>query len=111
MCCVVVCDLETSGIGAPYIYDISHLRVKCTAVIRHNFGVEEIEPHKKKLYRSIEHCFNCCGCRIYWPEYDVMTFRSTTDRIYDSGPIRLYYNTTVLQLPTVFSTVTCCTDL
>jgi hypothetical protein len=27
-CCVVVCDLETSRIGAPYIYDISHLRVK-----------------------------------------------------------------------------------
>jgi len=28
LCCVVVCDLETSGIGAPYIYDISNLRVK-----------------------------------------------------------------------------------
>ena len=27
MCCVVVCDLETSRMGAPYIYDISHLRV------------------------------------------------------------------------------------
>jgi len=27
-CCVVVCDLETSRMGAPYIYDISHLRVK-----------------------------------------------------------------------------------
>jgi len=26
--CVVVCDLETSRMGAPYIYDISHLRVK-----------------------------------------------------------------------------------
>jgi len=25
--CVVVCDLETSRIGAPYIFDISHLRV------------------------------------------------------------------------------------
>jgi len=23
-----VCDLETSRMGAPYIYDISHLRVK-----------------------------------------------------------------------------------
>jgi len=23
-----VCDLETSRIGAPYIYDISHLRVQ-----------------------------------------------------------------------------------
>ena len=26
--CVVVCDLETSRMGAAYIYDISHLRVK-----------------------------------------------------------------------------------
>ena len=26
--CVVVCDLETSRIGAQYIYDISSLRVK-----------------------------------------------------------------------------------
>ena len=29
-CCVVVCDLETSRIGAPYIYDISSLKVKLT---------------------------------------------------------------------------------
>jgi len=28
MCCVVVCDIETSRICAPYIYDISNLRVK-----------------------------------------------------------------------------------
>jgi len=28
LCCVVVCDLETSRVGASYIYDISHLRVK-----------------------------------------------------------------------------------
>ena len=28
LCCVVVCDLETSRIGAPYIYDISSLRVR-----------------------------------------------------------------------------------
>jgi hypothetical protein len=48
----------------------------------------------------------------------ITTLRSTTDRIYDSGPIRLYYNTynrtiftIVLQIPTVFNTVTCCTDL
>jgi len=27
-CCVVVCDLETSRIGAPYIYDVRLLRVK-----------------------------------------------------------------------------------
>ena len=27
LCCVVVCDLETSRMGAPYIYDISRLRV------------------------------------------------------------------------------------
>jgi len=28
LCCVVVCDLETSRMGAPHIYDISRLRVK-----------------------------------------------------------------------------------
>ena len=46
-------------------------------------------------------------------------FRPTTDRIYDGGSIRLqyynikikYYNTIVLKLSTVFSTVTCCTGL
>ena len=27
LCCVVVCDLETSRVGAPYIYDISRLKV------------------------------------------------------------------------------------
>jgi len=29
--CVVVCDLEISRIGAPYIYDISNLRVNTSA--------------------------------------------------------------------------------
>ena len=28
LCCVVVCDLETSRMGAPYIYHISRLSVK-----------------------------------------------------------------------------------
>jgi len=28
LCCVVVCDLETSRMVAPYICDISRLRVK-----------------------------------------------------------------------------------
>jgi len=30
LCCVVVCDLETSRMGAPYIYDIRRLRVNIT---------------------------------------------------------------------------------
>ena len=32
LCCVVVCDLETSRIGAAYIYDISSLRVNNVSV-------------------------------------------------------------------------------
>ena len=32
LCCVIVCNLETSRMGAPYIYDISRLRVnECMA--------------------------------------------------------------------------------
>jgi hypothetical protein len=33
LCCVVVCDLETSRIGAPYIFDISNLRVNDLTLI------------------------------------------------------------------------------
>jgi len=33
LCCVVVCDLETSRMGAPYIYDISGLRVNDLTLI------------------------------------------------------------------------------
>ena len=34
--CVVVFDLETSRIGAPYVYDISNRRVKVTSFLRLN---------------------------------------------------------------------------
>ena len=37
LCCVVVCDLETSRMGAPYIYDISRLRVKKFIIIKQEF--------------------------------------------------------------------------
>jgi len=33
LCCVVVCDLETSRMSAPYIYDISSLRVNDLTLI------------------------------------------------------------------------------
>ena len=33
LCCDVVCDLETSRMGAPYIYNISRLRVKDMKVL------------------------------------------------------------------------------
>jgi len=39
LCCVVVCDLETSRIGAPYIYDISNLRVNLKQGKRFPVGI------------------------------------------------------------------------
>jgi hypothetical protein len=33
LCCVVVCNLETSRIGAPYIYDMSSLRINDLTLI------------------------------------------------------------------------------
>jgi len=33
LCCVVVCDLEISRMGAPYIYDISSLKVNNLTLI------------------------------------------------------------------------------
>jgi len=53
LCCVVVCDLETSGMGAPYIYDISRLRVK---------DIPRTEPshkHHSKVCRCVRHKTSC----------------------------------------------------
>jgi len=64
LCCVVVCDLETSRMGAPYIYDISHLRVKviCTLALTAVCG-SLLHILCSISYGSIvveEHCFICC---------------------------------------------------
>jgi len=39
-----VCDLETSRMGAPYIYDISHLRVK---------GLKPVSISQKSNYSTV----------------------------------------------------------
>ena len=50
--CVVVCDLETSRIGAPYIYvcvcvcDISSLRVKVHATIQRCVSLQSCESYR-----------------------------------------------------------------
>jgi hypothetical protein len=46
-----VCDLETSRIGAPYIYDISNLRVKLLTFLKKMlfFLICSITPLTRKL--------------------------------------------------------------
>jgi len=54
LCCVVVCDLQTSRMGAPYIYDISHLRVKQAREFQsdsHIFSFREV-PRRVLLENS-----------------------------------------------------------
>ena len=43
LCSVVVCDLETSRMGAPYIYDIGHLRVNARLFLFVRKALAEIE--------------------------------------------------------------------
>jgi len=47
MCCVVVCDLETSRIGAPYMYDISSLRVKLIVIFPPMTSIKKTEKKTK----------------------------------------------------------------
>jgi len=49
LCCVVVCDLETSRMGAPYIYDTSRLRVKEIYVFQ---SIRWADPKKKQTRRN-----------------------------------------------------------
>jgi len=54
LCCVVVCDLETSRMGAPYIYDICRLRVNTVKIL--NFS-------------SIDLCYVRNKVRILFNQY------------------------------------------
>jgi len=54
LCCVVVCDLETSRMGAPYIYDISRLRVNLGTHMGHSIdggyeGVARIQAAQERV--------------------------------------------------------------
>ena len=55
LCCVVVCDLETSRMGAPYIYiyDISRLRVKrlntCTGIVASQTRGSAVPVYPRRL--------------------------------------------------------------
>jgi len=64
-----VCDLETSRMGAPYIYDISHLRVKeFYDAVPHANSLDGITlrasmisflDNKKKRESHAEYCKTC----------------------------------------------------
>ena len=61
MWCVVVCDLETSRMGAPYVYDISRLRVKgiySNVTLSLNMSCLNIRLDRKKLFflYQLSHC-------------------------------------------------------
>jgi len=47
LCCVVVCDLETSSIGSAYIYDISSLRVNL--LTPHTVLHDEVKKAEKNM--------------------------------------------------------------
>ena len=49
LCCVVVCDLETSRIGAPYIYEICSLRLK---LLPRNLPGGREKSYEKTLIRA-----------------------------------------------------------
>jgi len=55
LCCVVVCDLETSKMGAPYIYDISRLKVKPDHICSENVKSEWNFTH------TVPYAFMACS--------------------------------------------------
>ena len=53
MCYVVVCDLETSRIGAPYIYDISSLRVNMLRLVSSDLFSTMYGIHQHTCYCNV----------------------------------------------------------
>ena len=60
LCCVVVCDLETSRMGASYIYDISRLRVK-----RLLYDVMGIKFPVSQNLVPVQYCLKQCSPNFF----------------------------------------------
>jgi len=64
LCCVVACDLETSRVGAPYIYDSSRLRVKRMFPDNNNTLSQMFTNPGRQVARATKFCkvsLNICG--------------------------------------------------
>ena len=66
LCCVVVCDLETSGMGAPYIYDISLLRVNdvCSQFVPEERAVGCLATFRYLNFPSFSHVFSTAATAL-----------------------------------------------
>jgi len=76
LCCVVVCDLETSRICAPYIYDISSLRVNEAACRRHAMW-RGLWSREALAVRSTDAAFFFSGF------FQVLTFEARNPCVHD----------------------------
>jgi len=54
LCCVLVCDLETSRIGAPYIYNVRLLRVNEIYRSAETWNLHVCSACINEIYRSVE---------------------------------------------------------
>ena len=61
--CVVVCDLETSRMGAPFIYDISRLRVNINRYCR------RMVVNSHTYYRMVVNLRICCRMIVNFYTY------------------------------------------
>ena len=54
LCCVVVCDLETSRMGAPYMYGISRLRVKQCLNVQASYGTKKLNTFQEGTVAALD---------------------------------------------------------
>jgi len=78
--CVVVCDLETSKIGAPYIYDISSLRVNDLTLILLTWRKWCAPNNASKQQMGFNSAFKGLTNRLVLN--DISDFRRKVDGIY-----------------------------
>jgi hypothetical protein len=117
--------ITTHSCIRPDPLNIMVLNQKLVLLFGLQFGLSETIRSHHITFPNIVYNNTDIPCSRNTGMHRIMTFQSMMDCIYNSGPIVLYYFsilyiiikyyiiilTIVLQLPTVFSTVTCCTGL
>jgi len=106
-----VCDLETSRMGAPYIYDISRLRVNACVILNNEHLLCSMHVqlncvfwicHIWKLYNAKENATliimhdttfsDHTGVGVWWHLWIVFCTKNWLNGIWISGQTHLFYN-------------------
>jgi len=103
LCCVVVCDLETSRMGAPYIYDIRRLRVNDLTLILLTWRKWWAPNNASKEHMGFNSGFKGLNVEFQWHLWKIMHSENFSSLMFlPFSVVHIYYFSSLIPSESFF---------